>query len=267
MLREWLGRFAEIHRRYGPVIKAWTEAEIDNSEFGRMGANVLGDFVIKLGQRIAKSPAVVADPQLAALALVAMIERSNYYAISGQMGNGKADVTDTLAEIAFAALVRRPLNETPCHELPFCRSSVLSVGWVELIRDPIERNSAARASRRADTGSGFDAAPVGRRSRVGTLVTSGDMLCRLVTRSHRRLVTSDTPPGNWPVGSRGERRRGAAASSKAPLLSFGTCQSPRSNTVRSVEPLCLYEGRRRRRLRILPCGARASVDGDQALES
>ena len=104
MLKGWLGRFADIHRRYGPVIKAWTEAEIDNSEFGRMGSNMLGDFVIKLGQRIAKSPAVVADPQLAALALVAMIERSNYYAISGQMGNGKADVTDTLAEIAFAAL-------------------------------------------------------------------------------------------------------------------------------------------------------------------
>ena len=104
MLTEWLGRFGEIHRRYGPVIKAWTEAEIDTSEFGRMGSDMLGDFVIKLGQRIAKSPAVVANPQLAALALVAMIERANYYAISGQIGNGKADVTDTLAEIAFAAL-------------------------------------------------------------------------------------------------------------------------------------------------------------------
>jgi len=33
-----------------------------------------------------------------------MIERSNYYAISGQIGNGKTDVSDTLAEIAFAAL-------------------------------------------------------------------------------------------------------------------------------------------------------------------
>ena len=104
MLRDWLGRFGEIHRRYGPVIKAWTEAEIDSSEFGRLGANMLGDFVIKLGQRIAKSGAVVADPQLAALALVAMIERSNYYAISGQIGDGTADVTDTLTEIAFASL-------------------------------------------------------------------------------------------------------------------------------------------------------------------
>ena len=104
MLRDWLGRFADIHRHYGPVIKAWTEAEIDNSEVGRIGANVLGDFVVKLGQRIAKSGAVVADPQLAALALVAMIERSNYYAMSGQIGSGKNDVTDTLAEIAFASL-------------------------------------------------------------------------------------------------------------------------------------------------------------------
>jgi AcrR family transcriptional regulator len=108
MLRAWLARFAEIHRRYGPVIKAWTEAEIDASEFGRMGANVLGDFVIKLGQRIAVSPAVVADPQLAALALVAMIERANYYAIRGQIGNGDAEVTDTLTEIAFAALFGPP---------------------------------------------------------------------------------------------------------------------------------------------------------------
>jgi AcrR family transcriptional regulator len=108
MLREWLARFGDIHRRYGPVIKAWTEAEIDNSEFGRMGADVLGDFVGKLGQRIDKSPAVVADPQLAALALVAMIERANYYALSGQIGNGDSDVTDTLAEIAFASLFGAP---------------------------------------------------------------------------------------------------------------------------------------------------------------
>ena len=104
MLREWLGKFAELERHYGAVIKAWTEAEIDTSEFGRMGANMLTDFVVKLGQRIAKSPAVVGDPQLAALALVAMIERSNYYAISGQVGGGKSDVSETLAEIAFAAL-------------------------------------------------------------------------------------------------------------------------------------------------------------------
>src|SRR3954452_23790707 len=61
MLRGWLVDFGDLNRRYGPVIKAWTEAEIDASEFGRLGANVLGDFVVKLGQRIGKSKAVVAD--------------------------------------------------------------------------------------------------------------------------------------------------------------------------------------------------------------
>src|SRR5213593_1699802 len=32
-LHEWLGRFEELHRRYGPVIRAWTEAEMDTSDF------------------------------------------------------------------------------------------------------------------------------------------------------------------------------------------------------------------------------------------
>lgn len=105
MLRKWLVEFADLHRRYGPVIKAWTEAEIDASEFGRLGASVLGDFVVTLGQRIAKSKAVVADPQLAALALVAMIERANYYAMSNQIDG---DVTDTLATIAFTSLFGAP---------------------------------------------------------------------------------------------------------------------------------------------------------------
>src|SRR5437773_12453706 len=29
MLRDWLGRFAQLHQHYGPVIKAWTGAEVD----------------------------------------------------------------------------------------------------------------------------------------------------------------------------------------------------------------------------------------------
>jgi AcrR family transcriptional regulator len=101
-LRGWLGQFAAVHARYSPVIKAWTEAEIDASEFGRMGTNVLSDLVVRLAERIAQSPAVVADPQLAALALVAMIERTNYYALNGQAAGD--DVVDTLTEIAFASL-------------------------------------------------------------------------------------------------------------------------------------------------------------------
>jgi len=103
MLREWLERFADLHRRFGPVIRAWTEAEIDTSKFGRLGTDLLGGFTVALGDRIARSPAVVPEPQLAALAIVAMVERCNYYAMTGQI-DGADDLTDTLAEVTFASL-------------------------------------------------------------------------------------------------------------------------------------------------------------------
>jgi AcrR family transcriptional regulator len=103
MLRAWLERFAELHRRFGPVIRAWTEAEIDTSDFGRLGTDLLGGFTTALGDRIAGSRAVVPEPQLAALAIVAMVERCNYYAMTGQIGSGDG-LTDTLADITFASL-------------------------------------------------------------------------------------------------------------------------------------------------------------------
>ena len=104
MLRQWLAEFAEVHRHYGPVIKAWTEAEIDTSEFGRLGTNVLGDFSITLARRMAASPAIDADPQIAALALVAMIERFNYYVLSRQVDVSRDEMLDTLATVTHAGL-------------------------------------------------------------------------------------------------------------------------------------------------------------------
>lgn len=104
VLRGWLSDFAALHRHYGPVIKAWTEAEIDDSEFGRLGTSVLGDFASALARRIAASPSVGIDPAVAGLALVAMIERFNYYVVAGQV-SGEADVLlDTLTEVMHAAL-------------------------------------------------------------------------------------------------------------------------------------------------------------------
>jgi AcrR family transcriptional regulator len=104
-LRSWLAKFAELHRRYGSVIRAWTEAEIDATSFGRAGDGVLGDLAATLGARIAASPAVEIDPRVAALALVAMIERSSYYKITGQLGAADDDgLIDAQADVAFAAL-------------------------------------------------------------------------------------------------------------------------------------------------------------------
>jgi hypothetical protein len=103
-LRSWLARFADLHRHYGPVIRAWTEAEIDASSFGRAADGVLGDLAAALGKRIAASPGLDIDPRVAALALVAMIERSSYYKLTGQLGAVDDDqLIDASVEIAARA--------------------------------------------------------------------------------------------------------------------------------------------------------------------
>ena len=103
-LRTWLADFTDIHGRYGPVIKAWTDAEIDTSELGNLGAEMLGGFAAALATRVAKSPAKGLDPTAAGLAIVAMVERFHYYAMSGQVKAGDDAILDLLAEATHAAL-------------------------------------------------------------------------------------------------------------------------------------------------------------------
>jgi AcrR family transcriptional regulator len=103
-LRRWLARFAELHERYGPVIRAWTEAEIDASEFGRLGADVLADFAATLAEQIRRRAPADLNPEVAALALVAMIERFSYYVYSGQVAADREELVDTLADVTWAAM-------------------------------------------------------------------------------------------------------------------------------------------------------------------
>lgn len=98
-LRAWLERFFELYGRYHPVIRAWTESEV-GGELGRMGASVLGGFTRTLAKRIREiDPPVVADDGLAALAMVAMIERFSYYVISRDLDVDRAAMIDTLTSI------------------------------------------------------------------------------------------------------------------------------------------------------------------------
>jgi AcrR family transcriptional regulator len=110
-LRGWLSRFLDIYRTYGPVIRAWTEAETDKSELGSLGDEVLGGVTRTLMGRIRESTAARGlDHQIAAMAMVAMIERFNYYAYSRQIDIDRDDVLDTLTAIIHAGLFggRRP---------------------------------------------------------------------------------------------------------------------------------------------------------------
>src|SRR5207245_7548311 len=77
-LREWLGRFSDLYVHYGPVITAWTEAEVEGDDVGRMGEQVLTTVVAALIGRIGEASDSAhlnhsedVDPQVAALATVA----------------------------------------------------------------------------------------------------------------------------------------------------------------------------------------------------
>jgi AcrR family transcriptional regulator len=103
-LRAWLARFVEVYEHYGPVIRAWTEAEIGDSEFGRLGTDVLTEFSRVLTGRIRQSSSPDVNPQIAALAVVAMIERFNYYVLSRQVNVSRDEMLDTLATVTHAGL-------------------------------------------------------------------------------------------------------------------------------------------------------------------
>ena len=51
-VREWLERFAELYEREAAVIQTWTEAEISDSEFGRVGGNLVRQFIARIAAGI-----------------------------------------------------------------------------------------------------------------------------------------------------------------------------------------------------------------------
>lgn len=103
-LRAWIGRFIDIYARYGPVIRAWTEAEIDDSDVGRLGQEVLGGFATSLIERLGDAAADLPNRQLAALAFIAMVERFNYYVSSRRLEVDRDEILDTLTTILHAGI-------------------------------------------------------------------------------------------------------------------------------------------------------------------
>jgi AcrR family transcriptional regulator len=103
-LEDWIDQFVVLYERHGAVIRAWTEAEIGSHEFGRLGNDLLAKFTRVLTQRIERASPASMDASVAALALVAMLERLNYYAITGQVKVSRAEMVATLARVTHAAI-------------------------------------------------------------------------------------------------------------------------------------------------------------------
>jgi AcrR family transcriptional regulator len=106
-LQRWIRQFVELYRRHGPVIRAWTEAEIGGSEFGRLGTDLLTQFTGVIVARIGEVAPPDLDPAIATLVLVAMLERLNYYALTDQVRIEPDAIAETLARVTHASLFGR----------------------------------------------------------------------------------------------------------------------------------------------------------------
>ncbi len=103
-LRDWIDRFTDLYERYRAVIQTWTEADAGDTEMGRLGTDLLSGFTRNLVERITENGCAPVNPEIGALALVAMIERFNYYLSIGQVDVDRDEMLDTLAQVAHQGL-------------------------------------------------------------------------------------------------------------------------------------------------------------------
>ena len=104
-LHDWLGEFYDLYARYLPIIQAWNEANAADADLARLGARVLRAFVDRLVERVEENDPVPIDaPQVAAVAMVAMVERSITFALSGIVRAEREQLLDTLAGILHVGL-------------------------------------------------------------------------------------------------------------------------------------------------------------------
>ena len=103
-LRDWLDRFADLYERYGPIITTWTEAELSGVPIGGTGQDVLGRLAAAMTRNIRVPKRSKLEPEVAALALMTMVERLNYYATTGQVDATRDELLDTLMSVITDAL-------------------------------------------------------------------------------------------------------------------------------------------------------------------
>jgi len=105
--RTWLVRFNEVYARHGKFLRTWTDAEIGDSDLGRIARDLVTDFSRQLAVRV-RTAAPDLDARMTAFALVSMIERTTYYVHSRLLRVNPDEAIDVLARVTEAALHGSP---------------------------------------------------------------------------------------------------------------------------------------------------------------
>jgi AcrR family transcriptional regulator len=103
-LRRWLLEFMSTYRRYGVVIRAWMEDQVTSRELGRLGSETFSAITNSLVARLHENHGDDHDAELAAAAMLAMVERSTYFVTSRGVPIDDDQMADTLAQMLHRGL-------------------------------------------------------------------------------------------------------------------------------------------------------------------
>ena len=99
-LRRFLGRFLDIYRHYGPVIRAWMEDQVGDRHVDRLGVRAFTAIGDRLALRMREGGTTAPAGEPAAVgALMALLERFSYGVASGRIIADDAALLDTLTTI------------------------------------------------------------------------------------------------------------------------------------------------------------------------
>ena len=101
-LYDWMGLLTDAYTRHGTVLRLWTEGEIVDNELGALGVSLIERMSSSLADHVVPNEQHAFNPQLAGVALLAMVERCNYFVQSRQLPYDRDQMVETLSQLVFA---------------------------------------------------------------------------------------------------------------------------------------------------------------------
>jgi AcrR family transcriptional regulator len=103
-LRTWIATFFDVYASHGTIIRSWTEGEIVDTDLGATGTRLLRTLGSALAKHVPERPGVT--PEVAGMALLALLERMNYLLQSKQIRFEREELLDTVTAVAWDGFLK-----------------------------------------------------------------------------------------------------------------------------------------------------------------
>jgi AcrR family transcriptional regulator len=106
-LRRFLETFFSTYARFGPVLRAWMEGNVEDRETSRLGVIAFTDIATALGVRMREAGAP--GDAASVSALMALLERFAYFLVSRQLEFDSDALFDTVTRVVHRGFFGAPL--------------------------------------------------------------------------------------------------------------------------------------------------------------